>query len=189
MRATTYLGQDVLPPGKKARAILGCLCLAAGAPVRRARLASMLWDQMGQAEARTGLRQAVSELCAAFGSFAAELISTDRESIRFNIDVSWVDALALLESSSPSSVRCDLAVLCTGELLEGLDGASASFDQWLLTERTRFTRQLRELFESELRQADRPNADPNQIAAVARRLIAFDPVHEGASRTLMRALA
>jgi DNA-binding SARP family transcriptional activator/Tfp pilus assembly protein PilF len=189
MRATTYLGQDVLPPGKKARAILGCLCLAAGAPVRWARLASMLWDQMGQAEARTGLRQAVSELCAAFGSFAAELISTDRESIRFNIDVSWVDALALLESSSPSSVRCDLAVLCTGELLEGLDGASASFDQWLLAERTRFTGQLRELFESELRQADRPNADPNQIAAVAQRLIAFDPVHEGASRTLMRALA
>lgn len=189
MRATTYLGHDVLPPGKKVRAILAFICLAAGAPVRRARLASMLWDKVGQAQARAGLRQAVKDLCAAFGSFAAELISIDRESIRLNTDACWIDALALLESSSPDFVRSDLAVLCAGELLDGLDDTSTTFNLWLLNERTRFTGQLRELFESELRHADQPNTDPNQIAAVARRLIAFDATHEGAARALMRALA
>jgi len=189
LRATTYLGENVLPPGKNARAILGCLCLAAGAPVRRARLASMLWDTVGQPRARTSFRQTVNELRSAFGPFAAELISLDRETIRINTDVCWIDALALLESSSPDSVRSDLAVLCAGELLEGLDGASASLDQWLLNERTRFTGQLRELLDSELGNIDLPNSDPKQVAAVARRLIAFDATHEGASRALMRALA
>jgi len=189
MRATTYLGQNVLPPGKKARAILGCLCLAAGAPVRRARLASMLWDTVGQPQARTNFRQTVNELRSAFGTFAAELISLDRETIRLNTDACWIDALALLESSSPDSVRSNLAVLCAGKLLDGLDGASASLDQWLLNGRTRFTGELRELLDAELRNVDLPNSDPNQVAAVARRLIAFDATHEGASRALMRALA
>jgi DNA-binding SARP family transcriptional activator len=189
LRATTYLGQNVLPAGKKARAILGCLCLAAGAPMRRARLAAMLWDTVGQPQARTSFRQTVNELRAAFGPFAPELISLDRETIRLNTDACWIDALALLESSSPDSVRSDLAVLCAGDLLEGLDGASASLDRWLLSERTRFTGQLRELLDSELRNIDQPNSDAKQVAAVARRLIAFDATHEGASRALMRALA
>src|SRR5690242_11039416 len=53
MRATSYLGEDVLPRAKKARAILGHLCLAFGAPVPRARIAAMLWDRVSAAQART----------------------------------------------------------------------------------------------------------------------------------------
>jgi adenylate cyclase len=71
-------------------------------------------------------------------------------------------------------------------MLDGLDGISASFDQWLITERTRFNEQLRELLEAELR--DAAAADAERRAAVARRVIGFDPTHEGASRVLMRAL-
>jgi DNA-binding SARP family transcriptional activator/TolB-like protein len=189
MRATSYLGDDVLPRGKKARATLGYLCLAFGTAVPRARLASMLWDRVSDAQARGNFRHALSELCSAMGPLAAELISTGRASVRLNTDACWIDALALLESSSSDSVRSDLAVLCTGELLEGLDDASASFDQWLRRERTRFTEKLRGSLDSELRQIDRPGFDAKQVAAVARRLIAFDATHQGASRALMRALA
>ena len=46
MRATTFLGDNVLPRGKKTRAILAFLCIAAGRPVTRARLAAMLWDRV-----------------------------------------------------------------------------------------------------------------------------------------------
>src|SRR6201997_5322431 len=45
MRATSYLGDDILPRGKKARALLGYLCLAGGAKVPRLRLARLLWDE------------------------------------------------------------------------------------------------------------------------------------------------
>jgi DNA-binding SARP family transcriptional activator len=189
MRATSYLGDDVLPRAKKARAILGYLCLAFGAPVPRGRIASMLWDRVSAAQARTSFRQALSELTCAMGPLGAELISTGRASARLNANACWVDALALLESSSSDSTRSDLAVLCEGELLEGLDEISAPFRQWLTRERIRFKERLRGSLDAVLQQIDGPQFDPKHLAAVARRLTSFDPTHQGASRALMRALA
>jgi TolB-like protein/Tfp pilus assembly protein PilF len=137
MRATSYLGDDILPRGKKARALLGYLCLASGAEVPRIPLAHLLWDQVSDELARASLRRALSEVCAALGPFAGELISTGRASIRLNTDACWIDAAALLEPLSSGSARSDLALLCAGTLLEGLDGVSASFDRWLARERDR----------------------------------------------------
>jgi TolB-like protein/DNA-binding winged helix-turn-helix (wHTH) protein len=138
MRATSYLGDDILPRGKKARAVLAYLCLARGEKVPRIRLARLLWDQASDDLARGSLRQALSELTSALGPFAGELISTGRTTISLNADACWIDALALAESSSPDSVRSDLALCCTGKLLESFDGVSASFDGWLALERERF---------------------------------------------------
>src|SRR5437762_13557192 len=44
MRATTCLGDEVLPRGRKARALLGCLCLAGGERLRRRTRALLMWD-------------------------------------------------------------------------------------------------------------------------------------------------
>jgi DNA-binding SARP family transcriptional activator len=190
MRATSYLGDDVLPRAKKARAALGYLCLASGARAPRARIASMLWDRVSADQARTSFRQALSDLTSAMGPLAAELISTGQATIRLNTGVCWIDALALVKSPySDDSTRADLAVLCPGELLEGLDEVSASFDQWLAKERVRFKERLAGSLDSVLQQVDRGDFDAKQLAAVARRLLSFDPTHQGASRALMRALA
>src|ERR1700724_4329125 len=75
MRATSYLGDDVLPRAKKARAALGYLCLVSGARVPRTRIATMLWDRVSADQARTSFRQALFDLNAAMGPLAAELIS------------------------------------------------------------------------------------------------------------------
>lgn len=191
MRATTYLGQSILPRGRKARAVLGYLCLAAGERVARSRLASLLWDRVPDSQARTSLRQALRELSTAMGPLADELISADLDTVRLEPRLCWVDALAVLSSEPlpPHALRGDLASICTGELLEDLSGVNPAFDQWLLAERTRFTERLRLLFESELRQLGQSNADADRRAALARRVIAFEATHEGASRILMRALA
>src|SRR5215813_2316287 len=61
MRATSYLGDDILPRGKKARALLAYLCLAAGTKVPRIQLARLLWDQVSDELARGSLRQALLE--------------------------------------------------------------------------------------------------------------------------------
>jgi TolB-like protein/cytochrome c-type biogenesis protein CcmH/NrfG len=153
MRATSYLGDDILPRGKKARAMLAYLCLALGAKVPRIRLARMLWDQASDELARGSLRHALLEVCAAMGPLAAELISTGRAATRFNTDACWIDAVALLESSSPDSVRSDLALFCTGKLLEGLDGVSATFDRWLARERDRFNWKTRGLLQPQTARA------------------------------------
>jgi DNA-binding SARP family transcriptional activator/Flp pilus assembly protein TadD len=191
MRATTYLGADILPRGRKTRALLGYLALAAGQRVPRSRLAAMLWDRTSEAQARTSFRQALRELLTAMGPLADELIATDRETVTLNPGLCWIDAAAILaaDAASPAAARGDLAALCTGQVLEELDGTSASFDQWLLGERTRFTEHLRDLLEAELNELVGAKADARTFAANARRLIAFEPTHEGASRALMRALA
>ena len=190
MRATTYLGNDILPRGRKARAILGSLCLAAGTPLHRARLASVLWDRVPDTQARKSLRQSLREVVSAMGPLADELLSFNRETLRINSNLCWIDVTALLapQPPTPNGWRSDLLALCSGELLEELQGISPSFDQWLLGERTRFTEKLRSLLEAELTQIARSEHDPSKRANIARQLIAFDPTHEGASRALMRAL-
>ena len=191
MRATTYLGDDFLPRGRKARAILGCLCLASGARVTRNRLAAMLWDRVSEFQARASFRQALRELVVTLGGLADELLLTDRETVRLDTNLCWIDALAVLspEATADGAERSNLASLCTGELLEELDGVSASFDQWLLGERSRFTEKLRAQLEAELKEVHRGNSDASARAEIARRLVSFDPTHEGGSRILMRALA
>jgi DNA-binding SARP family transcriptional activator len=175
MRATSYLGADVLPRPHKARAALGYLCLASGARVPRTRIASMLWDRVSPDQARASFRsKALTELTAAMGGLAGELISAGRSSLSLNTDLCWIDALALVKSPySDGATRADLAVLCVGELLEGLDEVSASFGKWL---------------DAVLQRLDRPGFDAEELATVARRLISFDPAHQGASYALMRAM-
>jgi DNA-binding SARP family transcriptional activator len=190
IRATTYLGDDILPRGRKARAILACLGLACGARVPRARLAALLWDRVPDGQAKKSFRQSLRELTCTMGPLAGELMSVNRETLRLSANLCWIDAVALRapQAGGPNSLRSDLAELCTGELLEELDGVSPSFDRWLLGERTRFTEELRTLLEAELAQVLQPGNDSSTRAHVARRLITFDPTHEGASRALMRAL-
>ena len=171
LRATTYVGANVLPRGRKARAILGCLCLAAGVRVPRSRLAAMLWDRVPDFQGRASFRQAFRELMVALGPLADELISSDRETVRLNTDLCWIDALAVLGPSPENVDRSELASLCSGELLEGLDNLSVSFDQWLIGERSRFTEMLRSLLEADLKQAHRSNPDADERADIARRLI------------------
>jgi DNA-binding SARP family transcriptional activator len=120
MRATTYLGDNVLPHGKRARAVLGYLCLHGGGHVPRARLAALLWDRVSEAAARTNLRQALRELSSTFGGLAKEAIISGRDVVRLNVGACWVDALAALalDPLAPDAPHVDLTALCRGELLK-----------------------------------------------------------------------
>jgi DNA-binding SARP family transcriptional activator len=190
MRAAGVRHADILPRGRKARAILGYLCFAAGAPVLRSRLAAMLWDRVSKYQARASLRQALRELTVAFGPLAKHVLSIDHQTIRFDTSACWIDANALLaESPGTRSNRGKLAELCQGELLEDLDGISAAFDQWLLGKRASFAQNLRNLLASKLDETETLNAQLSEREAIARRLLDFDPTHESASRVIMRALA
>jgi DNA-binding SARP family transcriptional activator len=190
MRATSYLGDEALPRAKKARAALGYLCLTPGSRVSRTRLATMLWDRVSADQARTSFRQALFDLNAAMGPLAAELIATGRATIGVNTDLCWIDALALMKSPySDPTTRADLAVLCPGELLEGFDGVSESFGEWLAKERVRFKERLAASLNAVLQRLDRGDFDPQQVETVARRLLSFDPTHQDAWNALMRALA
>lgn len=184
------MGDNVLPRGRKARAILGFLSIAAGKRVARAKIADMLWDRVPTSQARASFRQAFHELSAALGSYAAELIAGDLHSVQLQAHLCWIDALAAMRHEpSKGLMVSNLVELCAGELLEDMDGASETFDQWLFAERTRFSGDLKTRLENELREIDRPEEEPPRRAEIARRVLAFDPTYERATRVLMRALA
>jgi DNA-binding SARP family transcriptional activator/TolB-like protein len=189
MQAVSYTGQSMLPRSRKARAIVAYLALARGQPVPRARLASLLWDRVTDAQSRASLRQALSELTAVWSS-AESFIEITRESVRLRIDECWIDALALIESRGSPDIapEGDLLRNISGRLLEDLDGITASCDEWLGTERSYFEDRLRELHEQRLAYLAEQKAPPMQRVQAARALVEFDPTHERGWQMLMKAL-
>ncbi len=190
MRAVVPDGADFLPRGRKTRGLLAILCLAQGERVSRSRLVGLLWDRSGEAQARMSLRQSLSELNSIVNRHVPGLVEIDRESVRLDVSKSWVDALAILEASADAAAHTSNLVEPYSErLLEDLDGITPSFDQWLTAERTRFEDRVRKILEAELDRLTEQNAKPEVRAAAARRLVNFEPTHEGAVRSLMKAFA
>jgi TolB-like protein/DNA-binding SARP family transcriptional activator len=190
MRAVAPGGADFLPRGRKTRGLLACLYLANGERVSRSRLVGLLWDRSADAQARMSLRQSLSELNSVVNRHVPGLVEIDRDSVRLDVRKCWVDALAILEASADATADTSNLLQPYGErLLEDLDGITPSFDHWLAAERTRFEDRVRKIFEAELDRLTEQNAKPEVRAAAARRLINFEPTHEGAVRSLMKAFA
>jgi TolB-like protein/DNA-binding SARP family transcriptional activator len=190
MRAVAPGGADFLPRGRKTRGLLACLCLAHGERVSRSRLAGLLWDRSADVQAKMSLRQSLSELNTVVNRHVPGLVDIDRDSVRLDVGKCWVDALAILEASADATTDTGNLVQPDGErLLEDLDGIAPSFDHWLAVERTRFEDRVRKILEAELDRLTEQNAKPEVRAAAAHRLINFEPTHEGAVRSLMKAFA
>lgn len=189
MRALAPGGADFLPRGRKTRGVLACLCLAQGERVSRSRLIGLLWERSADAQARMSLRQALSELNGTVNRHVPGLVEIGRDSIYLDVRKCWVDALAILDAGVDAADTSTLAEPFSERLLEDLDGITPSFDQWLAAERTRFEDRVRKILEAELDRLTEQNARPEVRAAAARRLINFEPTHEGAVRSLMKAFA
>src|SRR5207245_7005036 len=190
MRAVAPGCAEVLPRGRKIRGLLACLCLAQGDRVSRSRLVGLFWDRSPDPQARMSLRQSLSELNGIVNRHVPGLVEIGRDSVRIDIRKCWVDALAVLDASvDPTADLSNLVQPYSERLLEDLDGITPSFDHWLAAERTRFEDGVRKILEAELDRLIRQNAKPEVRAAAARRLINFEPTHEGAVRNLMSAFA
>src|ERR1700736_5642727 len=190
MRAVAPGGADILRRGRKTRGLLACLCLAQGDRVSRSRLVGLFWDRSPDPQARMSLRQSLTELNGIVNRHVPGLVEIGRDSVRIDIRKCWVDALAILEASADATAdNSNLVQSYSERLLEDLDGITPSFDHWLAAERTRFEDRVRKILEAELDHLIEQNAKPEVRAAGARRLINFEPTHEGAVRNLMSAFA
>ncbi|HEX3413628.1 MAG TPA: BTAD domain-containing putative transcriptional regulator [Stellaceae bacterium] len=136
------------------------------------------------------LRQSLSELNGIVNRHVSGLVEIGRDSVRIDVRKCWIDALAILDASADATADSSNLVQPYSErLLEDLDGITPAFDQWLAGERMRFEDRVRKILEAELERLTEQNAKPEVRAAAARRLINFEPTHEGAVRSLMKAFA
>src|SRR5262249_57574761 len=77
-------GQVVDLPGQKDRALLAILALAPGVVHSRDKLASLLWSDRGDQQARDSLKHSLTRLRQCFQSTTPPPIVADRQSVRLH---------------------------------------------------------------------------------------------------------
>ena len=182
MEAWSLTSENILPTGRKTRALLATLALASPRPVLRSKLAELLWSRRGEEQARASLRQEIHRLLEAMAPLGSQVLVINRDHLALRTGTVWVDVDEVLRASptNPSALS-----LLDGQLLEDLDGVDPSFDAWLAAERERLSDRARDLAERLLRE----KTDPESVIPAAQQLLGIDRSHEGAWRALMRAYA
>ena len=182
MEAWTVTSENVLPTGRKTRALLATVALAAPRPALRGRLAELLWSRRPEEQARASLRQEIHRLLEVLSPAQSEVLQVTRDHLSLTPGAVWVDVEEVMRATvgQPASLS-----LLDGDLLEDLDGIDPAFDAWLTTERERLRDRARGVAESLLRE----QSEPDSAIPAAQRLLQIDRAHEGAWRALMRAHA
>jgi DNA-binding SARP family transcriptional activator/TolB-like protein len=182
MEAWTVANENVLPTGRKTRALLAAVALSAPRPASRGRLAELLWSRRPDEQARASLRQEIQLLLRALAPAKTEVLRVTREHLALAPGAVWVDVEEIMRATTSKPAALSLL---DGELLEDLDGIDPTFDMWLTAERERLRDRARGMAETLLRE----QSDPAAVIPAAQRLLQIDRAHEEAWRSLMRAHA
>lgn len=185
-------GDEVLPiSSKKGRALLAYLALSPGQTHARERLATLLWGDRFDKQARQSLRQCVVTLRKDLGDLPeTTLFIGDREQLGAAADAFKTDVQQFHAAASAGTIegaRRAMA-LYRGDLLPD-DGTDAEeFVAWLADERQR----LRRLTESACERVARHDAQVGNgdgAIAAAERLVQLDPALESSHRLLIELVA
>ena len=167
MEAWTITSENVLPAGRKTRALLAVVALSAPRPALRGRLAELLWSRRPEEQARASLRQEIHRLLETLSPAGGEIMQVTRDHLSLRPGAVWVDVEEVMRATTdqPASLS-----LLDGDLLEDLDGIDPTFDAWLTTERERLRDRARNVAEALLRESSEPEVgDPGGPAPVADR--------------------
>jgi DNA-binding SARP family transcriptional activator/tetratricopeptide (TPR) repeat protein len=181
-------GDEVTIGAPRQQALVAYLTMQGAAGCTRERLATMLWGETGEANARHSLSQAILALRKRLVFGQEKLLIADRAVLRLterslSVDVREFDAL--IEAGDPASLPRVLA-LFGADFLDGLNSGAPAFDDWLEGERARLWR----AYGSAVEQAAAHRAVPAErvIEGIAR-LSDRDPFDEALHRLMLRTLA
>jgi DNA-binding SARP family transcriptional activator/predicted ATPase len=177
-------------PTRKTQALLAFLSLAPGQAYPRDKLASMLWGDVPEAQARRSLRQSLFALRKAMTTAELPVLVTDGDTVGLNTETVDVDVVELehcLVDGTPAALERAIA-LYQGELLEGLSLQEAPFEEWLLGERERLRERALEAMARLLRHQQSAGLTEAALRT-GLRLLALDPLQEPVHRAVMRLYA
>jgi TolB-like protein/DNA-binding SARP family transcriptional activator len=181
------IGRAIDLPGQKDRALLAVLALSPGVSHSREKLASLLWSDRGDQQARDSLKHALSRLRQSLDSMTPSPIVSDRKTAKIEAGVvsSDVATFGRLLSSGTMSALEQATALYRGDFLDGIGIRDPAFEEWLLIERQR----LRQCFEEALMRLIGQAMESRSLSVAtdaARRLLSLDPLREAACRALMQ---
>src|SRR5262245_54047734 len=178
--------RQIALPLKKAQALLALLALAPGQRHSRERLATLLWDDAGPAQARNSLRQTLFAIRAALGRSASRYVTSDPAAVWLEADGVDVDVLAFerLADRPRDDALARAAELYRGDLLDGVVVEAAAFDEWLAPRRARLRQSAVAVMTKLVERQMKAGATEKAIAA-SRKLLDIDPLQEVAHRALI----
>jgi len=177
-------------PTKRAQALLAYLSLDPGRAYSRDTLASLLWGERPDAQARKNLRQTVYALRKAMPDAGDALLLLEGEGIALNpaaIEADVPRFERLVREGTPEALE-GAAALYRGDLLHGFSLDETGFEEWLVVERERLRELAIEGLAKLLAHQARTSATEQGIQTAVR-LLALDPLQEVVHRTLMRLYA
>lgn len=179
-------GEALHVPSKRGRALLAALMLAPDMRLTRQAAAALLWPDRDETQARASLRQELSALKKALGPAADGLLASDTDAISIAPDASLdCDLWSILKDDA---IPEEAMALYRGDLLDDVDLALESFEEWLAAQRRVLRARLVTLAERHLRTATTQQDWP-AVESCAARLQDLDPFNETAVEALMRAAA
>ena len=185
-RALNEAGQEIAVSARKGRALLAALAVSPSGSASREKLAALLWSDRGEEQARSSLRQTLTVLRKELGATGANLLLADDQRVELARGSMEIDAESIVSLSKTNDVAAlrRAANLYQGEFLA--DGAVGDpmFEDWLAGERSRF----RDLMTSILDQLLTLEPAVERVA-LAKRLLALDPLREASHVFLMKAYA
>lgn len=181
----TVSGARVAVTARKARALIAYLALAPGCTASRTALATLLWGDAGDEQARQSLRQALSGL-RRIEVNGVKLLRSDDEAVQLDDKVLAVDGLDLLAASEHADFA-RLKQVCAsykGPFGAGLEIEAPGFDEWLRAERQRFADRAVVLYDRLV--AALAHSGRHQDALLqANALLAINPIREATHRTII----
>ena len=183
-KALADTGQEIAIQARKSRALLAILALSPSGSVSRERLAAFLWSDRGEDQARSSLRQTLTVLRKELAVAGPSVLVADDQRVelaRGSVEIDVVSIVSLSRATDAPSLRRAID-LYQGELLADVSVNDPAFEQWLATERSRIRDLVTSVFDRLL--TLEPAAER---VALAKRLVALDPLREASNLALMNA--
>lgn len=173
---------------RKVGALLSFLALSPQQSASREHLASLLWGNGSDQQARQSLRQALVLLRKDVRPH--EIVDADAHTVRLRPGTVWVDAVELeaLAGCKDFDALTRAVGLFRGELLAGVAIREELFETWLRQQRRRFEAIGSDALERYAACADTLGRGQDAIAAVER-LLSIDPLREDWQRLALQLYA
>src|SRR5258708_15053467 len=142
----------------------------------REQLATLLWGDRFDKQARQGLRQGFMSLRKQLEPVVPGLLVFDGEVVGLNAELFSTDAREFALAEEGADLERALA-LYRGEFLAGFSLDVEPFDDWVRGERARFAAMAARLLELQAAQSDE-GGHGEQVLRACERLLALDPLRE-----------
>ncbi|MBT4932756.1 MAG: hypothetical protein HOL66_03335 [Rhodospirillaceae bacterium] len=179
------LGHEVPVRSPKLRALITYLALHPDQQVKRETLASLLWGESPENQARQSLRQAILSLRKSLGEAAADALEVDDNTVTFRSAAGRTD-VAEFQTNIAEGKLDEAVAAYRGDLMEEPAVYSDAFEAWIAQERARLADLACVTMEA-LGNRLLKEGDSARAIQVGIQLQAQDPWRETGARLLMTA--